>query len=59
MLISNEFVTLSENDMFQVNGGSVIGGLIIAGIVVCAVVFVVSVCVAAYNSYKDMERKYG
>ena len=27
MLMSSEFITLSENDMFQVNGGSIIGVL--------------------------------
>lgn len=61
MSISNEFVLLNENDMFQVNGGGPISitTLVVGGLVVCAVIFVASVAISAYNSYKEMERQYG
>jgi hypothetical protein len=59
MMVSNDFVTLSKNEMFQVNGGFPIVPVIVEALIICAVIFVVSVCISAYYEYKDMERQYG
>lgn len=57
MINSDMFLSLSESDLYNIDGGISVFGLVVAVVVVCVVVFVVSAAVGAYNKYCEMARQ--